>query len=280
MSRYAVLNDPDHQALQWYVEHGVDECLNDEVIDRTAQQVMDLAAQNNTSTTATVPHSINKTNSSAATQDVMGTSDAIIAAQKLVKPIKTLDELKQAIRSFDGLSIKKTTTNMVFADGQQHAPVMVIGEAPGADDDQQGKPFLGANGQLLDAIFASIKMNRDTENLESAIYLSNILNWRPPGNRTPTQSEIDISRPFIDKHISLAKPKIIVLCGAVAAQGLLQQKMGISKLRQKFHPYETEDGHKTLAMVTYHPAYLIRTPAQKRATWKDMLMLQEKVSTL
>ena len=282
MSRYAVLNQPDAQALQWYVENGVDECLSEEPQDRTAPKpIQPTVTQQQPGVTKTGQSTnISPLPSVENNQpDIMGTAEAIIAAQQLADAANSLDELKIAITNFDGLSVKKTATNMVFADGNTDADIMVIGEAPGADEDIQGKPFVGASGQLLDKIFGCIDLSRETEDIKNAIYISNILNWRPPGNRTPTQAEIDIARPFIEKHISLVKPKFIVVCGAVAAKGLLQQNVSISKLRGKFHDYKTPQGHQALVMATYHPAYLLRTPSQKRATWNDILMLKEKLST-
>lgn len=287
MSRYAVLNQPDAQALQWYVENGVNECLGEEPQDRTAATskpapIQPTATQQQPAVAKTSqPTNISPLPSAENNQpDIMGTAEAIVTAQKLADTANSLDELKEAITKFDGLSIKKTATNIIFADGRVDADIMVIGEAPGAEDDIQGKPFVGESGQLFDKIFSSIDLSREAENIKNSIYISNILNWRPPGNRTPTQGEIDIARPFIEKHISLAKPKIIVTCGAVAAKGLLQQNISISKLRGKFHEYQTPQNHTALVMATYHPAYLLRTPSQKRATWNDMLMLKEKLSTL
>jgi DNA polymerase len=205
----------------------------------------------------------------------LGAAEAIVEAQKSAKICKNLEELQQAIADFDGLSVKKTATNMVFSDGDPQSDIMVIGEAPGADEDIQGKPFVGISGQLLDKILACIHLSRKPEAGQKSVYISNILNWRPPGNRTPTDSEISISLPFIEKHIELVKPKVVVLCGGVAGKSLLQRNDSISKLRGTFHDYQTTDGHQLKMIATYHPAYLLRTPAQKKAVWADMLMLQD-----
>ncbi|MEM7618535.1 MAG: uracil-DNA glycosylase, partial [Pseudomonadota bacterium] len=214
---------------------------------------------------------------------VIGAAEAMVESKKLAAACTNLDELKQAIANFDGLSVKKTATNMVFSDGNPKADIMLIGEAPGADEDAQGKPFVGASGQLLDKILASIGLARDSKEIDKAVYISNILNWRPPGNRTPTAQEIEISLPFIEKHIELVSPKYLILCGAVPGKSLLNQKASISKLRGKFHEYQaisiqnTAQERTILALATYHPAYLLRTPAQKRAVWADMLMLKSEL---
>lgn len=274
MTRYAVLENSELATLQWYLDQGIDEILENEPVDRTKPAVVQIK-----SPVASAPKSrtdeIRKLPQD--TDELMGTAQAITEAKSIVENVGTLEQLREAIDNFDGLSVKKTASNMVFSDGNPEADIMVIGEAPGRDEDIQGKPFVGVSGQLLDKIFAAIDLSRDADVPEQSIYISNILNWRPPGNRTPTESEIDIARPFIEKHISLVKPKIIVMCGAVAAKGLLKQTHSISKMRKMFHDYQTPDGYQALAMATYHPAYLLRTPSQKRAVWQDVLMLQEKL---
>ena len=182
-----------------------------------------------------------------------------------------MDELAKEIEAFDGLSIKKTAANMVFADGNPDANVMVIGEAPASDDDRQGKAFMGPAGVLLDRILASIGLDRNAEAAEQGAYLTNMLNWRPPGNRTPSQGEINISLPFIIRHIELAAPKMLILLGGGVGKALLDKELSISKLRGSFHDFK---GIPTI--VTYHPSYLLTTPAQKRSVWKDVLMFDAK----
>ena len=289
------------EALQWHIDHGADEMLLDEPVDRTALPEL-------SKTLSAVPEvSENKPQTSMAAKplvqsqimptgfednadqgDMMGTAEAVAQAQKIAAGCMTLDELKRAIEDFDGLSIRKTATNMVFCDGNSKASVMLIGEAPEAEEDIQGKPFVGASGQLLDRILACIDLSRNAEEVSKTVYISNILNWRPPGNRTPSASEIAISLPFIERHIALVQPKMIILCGGVPAKALLRSSESISRLRGKFHDYQLpealQNGSADLppipAMVTYHPAYLLRTPAQKKAVWADMLMFQEKLAGL
>lgn len=274
------VKNPYLAALEWQIAEGVDEGISDTPVNRTAPPVLkDVLAD-------APPISkmlVNSTNS----LDLGGTSQAVAEAAKLAKSCHSLEELRAAIAAFDGLSIKKTATNMVFADGNPNAHVMVIGEAPGADEDKAGKPFMGAPGQLLDKIMAAIGLSRTSDDAANSVYLTNILNWRPPGNRTPNPAEIDISLPFIERHIALVKPRYIILSGGVAAKGLLGSGDNISKLRGKFHDYTPrtdgiavgllEGGFVIPSVPTYHPSYLLRTPSQKKAVWMDMLMLHEKL---
>lgn len=283
-------NCPDNAylmgALQWHLDIGADEALVDTPVDRTA--IPELRKKEAVSK----PIAGNKPLKATALQDnttqaeIMGAAQAVIEAQKLAAQCNSLAELQSAIQNFDGLSIRKTATNMVFSDGNPEAPVMLIGEAPGADEDIQGKPFVGVSGQLLDRILACIGLARDSEDVRHSVYISNILNWRPPGNRTPTQAEMDISLPFIERHIALVQPKAIILCGGVSAKSLLRRSESISRLRGVFHDYRVPESLKIQedspipAMATYHPAYLLRTPAQKKAVWADMLMFQEKLKKI
>jgi DNA polymerase len=148
-----------------------------------------------------------------------------------------------------------------------------------------GKPFVGVSGQLLDRILKCIDLDRTQEDAQRAIYISNILNWRPPGNRTPSPAEVEVSLPFIERHIQLVKPKILILCGGVSAKALLSTNDGISKLRKSWKPYRTltpglGQGDPIPAIATYHPAYLLRTPSQKKAVWEDMLNIDAKRAEL
>lgn len=252
-------------ALDWHLDHGVDEGLVDVAIDHTALKApVEKPAPKSVSQTAPAP------------MQLIGSNEVAAQAAALAAGCATLEDLKAAIQNFDGLAVKKTATQIVFADGDPSAKIMLIGEAPGADEDQQGLPFVGVSGQLLDKILASIHLARKPGEGQQGVYISNILNWRPPGNRTPTDAEIQIALPFIQKHIELVDPAMIILCGGVAAKGLLGSNDSITKLRGRFH--EIPIGGKTIpAMATYHPSYLLRTPTQKRAVWQDMLMLQARL---
>ncbi len=189
--------------------------------------------------------------------------------------ISTLDELRQTMKSFTGCPLKTTAMNLVFSDGCPQAKLMIIGEAPGADEDRMGKAFVGRSGQLLDKMLASVGLSR-----EKNVYISNIIPWRPPGNRTPSTAEVTTCLPFIKKHIELINPKMILLLGKSSSSALLDTTDNISRLRGKLFEYKMADGHKIPALVTFHPAFLLREPLQKRLAWQDMLKLQKTLTDL
>ncbi|MBI1300898.1 MAG: uracil-DNA glycosylase [Alphaproteobacteria bacterium] len=262
-------------ALEWYVDHGVDEPIFDAVNDRAVSPKV--SPQRVLSPT----HAVLETSEPIHTT-FLGKSDAYEEALKLAQSAKSLDDLRKAIQDFDGIALKKTATNMVFADGNPKAKIMLVGEAPGADEDRLGKPFVGVSGQLLDKILKCINLDRSAEKPEESVYISNVLNWRPPGNRTPSPGEIEVSLPFIERHIQLIQPKILILFGGVAAQSLLNSASNISRLRKIWHDYKPQTSnvgdYSCPTVATYHPSYLLRTPLQKKAVWADMLMIQKKKS--
>jgi uracil-DNA glycosylase len=185
----------------------------------------------------------------------------------------TLAALRDAIAAFDGSALRETATNLVFADGSPDSRLMLIGEAPGAEEDRLGRPFVGQSGQLLDRMFASIGLRRE----DGGFYITNILPWRPPGNRTPTDAEIALFLPFVLRHVALVRPRQLVLLGGVAAKALLRAKDGITRLRGKWHTVTIEGLGDVPALATLHPAYLLRTPAAKRDAWADLLMLRRSI---
>lgn len=265
-------------ALEWYDSAGVDHTADSEPNNRFAEKTAEPSPE--TLETPVAP----ATSSKAM---VSGHKAVIEQARQAAMACATLDDLKTAIQDFDGLSVKKTATQIVFADGNPQARIMVVGEAPGADEDRQGKPFVGVSGRLLDKIFACIGLARDEKDPDKALYISNILNWRPPGNRTPTREEMDIALPFIERHIALINPSYLVLCGGVAAKTLLDTDQAISRLRGQFCDYVpvTPDIGKGLdvsapipVLATYHPSFLLRTPIQKKKVWEDMLLFDERLS--
>lgn len=191
-------------------------------------------------------------------------------ARELADKVTTLAELEAAVRGFDGCAIKKTATKTVFADGNPEAEIMVIGEAPGAQEDIQGIPFCGPSGQLLDKMLASIGLDR------SKVYITNTIFWRPPANRNPSEIELATCLPFVEKHIALVNPKLLILSGGTAVNALLKKDHSISKLRSKLYDYSNiymSGPVKTI--VTYHPSYLLRTPASKKLAWQDMLYIKK-----
>ncbi|MCG8546361.1 MAG: uracil-DNA glycosylase, partial [Alphaproteobacteria bacterium] len=190
---------------------------------------------------------------------------------------QTLEELRERLDAFEGCALKFTATNTVFCDGNPDAHVMFIGEAPGVDEDRQGKPFVGASGQLLDRMLAPIGLSREGHGAAGA-YISNILFWRPPGNRSPTTSEIAACLPFIKRHIELVDPKILVFLGGTAAKTMLDRPEGIMRLRGKWYDVWLTGLDKSVpAIAMFHPAFLLRQPAQKRETWVDLLNLKSKL---
>lgn len=266
------MSQADLSILEWYLEQGVTDVLEDFPVNRLAPvaAIAETAApQVKSSLVAAIPDM------------PLGSLEARKEALKLAQAAQTLDELKEAIRNFDGLSIKKTATNLVFSDGNPKARVMIIGEAPGGDEDAQGKPFVGVSGQLLDRMLASIGLSRNSEDPAKAVYISNILNWRPPGNRTPSPTEIEISLAFIERHIALVKPEILLLMGGVSAKALLNTDLSITKLRGSWARYTpvTDTGGRNLpCLPSFHPSFLLRTPIQKKLAWQDMLSLAAKLS--
>ncbi len=180
-----------------------------------------------------------------------------------------LDGLQAAIAGFEHCELKKGARNLVFADGKPEARVMIIGEAPGVEEDRQGKPFVGAAGQLLDAMFAAIDHGRDHD--ANPVYITNILPWRPPQNRDPKPDEIAMMLPFVERHIELVDPDFLVLMGNISCSAILGQK-GITKLRGN---WKEAQGLPVLPM--FHPAYLLRQPSAKREAWADLLSLQVRL---
>ena len=198
---------------------------------------------------------------------------AVLSAREAARAAADLAALKEALARFDGVSLSKTATNLVFADGNPKAKVMLVGEAPGADEDRLGLPFVGVSGQLLDRMMAAIGLDR------TSFYITNVCLWRPPGNRKPTDLELAAQKPFVERHIELVAPKILVLVGAAAAQGLLGTTEGITRLRGRWFQYRPGSGEEAIpALPIFHPAYLLRQPAQKRETWRDLLKLREVLS--
>jgi uracil-DNA glycosylase len=190
------------------------------------------------------------------------------SARETAAACASVAELEAALRTFDGCALKETALHLCFADGNPAARLMLIGEAPGAEEDRQGKPFVGPSGQLLDKMLATIGLDR------SRVYITNSIYWRPPGNRTPTAAEIAACQPFLERQIELIRPKLIVFVGGIAARGLLGVKEGVTKLRGRRLVYPLADGSTVPVMVMFHPAYLLRQPGHKRLAWRDLLAIR------
>lgn len=264
--------------LRWYEAMGVDEIHGDVPVDFTALPASAKQVRPAASPVAAAPAPDAPPRRAPMP---LGTADASRSATAVAASAATLEDLKQALADFDGCALKSTATNLVFADGHPAAPVMVIGEAPGVDEDRQGLPFVGVSGQLLDRMLAAIGLARDAEDPAKAAYITNILPWRPPGNRQPNAGEIAVCVPFLHRHIALKRPKLLILAGGVSAKTLLDTTQGITKLRGRWVDLSIPGLDAPVpAMPLYHPAYLLRQPAQKRQAWRDLLSVQERLETL
>jgi len=274
--------DSEHKAhmvdmLRTQLEAGYDTMLEEAPIDRFAQmadkahkaQAEKASRTNGATDTSSAPTNA-KTLATPRKPISIGQGD-IEDAARLARDAQTLDALHKAVASFDGCPLKRTAKNTVFADGNPNAKIMFIGEGPGHDEDRIGKPFVGRSGKLLDTMLAHIGLSRK----ENA-YITNIIFWRAPGNRTPTADETAICRPFVTRQIELIQPAIIVLVGGTAAKEMLATTKGITKLRGRWHGYQMHD-ISLPCLPLLHPAYLLRNPARKAETWRDLLMLQEKM---
>jgi uracil-DNA glycosylase family 4 len=272
---------PEFRAwLDWYRFMGVDEVIGEYPIDRTrAAQIPtgrrgDVAASGHPRPTApsaggaTLP----PVPRAAAQRPVLQSAGSVVAsAREIAAACHDLAALEAAVGAFDGCTLRETALNLCFADGSPDAKVMLIGEAPGAEEDRLGRPFVGQSGKLLDKMLATIGLER------RAVYITNVIYWRPPGNRSPTQAEIAACQPFLERQVELLKPTVIVFLGGIAARGLLGVKEGVTKLRGRRFVYTAADGTRIPAMVTFHPAFLLRQPGQKRFAWRDLLALRQRL---
>ncbi|WP_137111050.1 uracil-DNA glycosylase family protein [Rhodobacter sp. SY28-1] len=245
-------------ALDWQVEAGVDEPIVDAPINRYE---MPTAAPRPVASGA-VP---------SAEVPTRVEADPVAVARQVAGQAQTLEALRAAIAAFDLCELKKGARNTVFADGNPKARVLILGEAPGADEDREGRPFVGRAGQLLDRMFGAIGLSRTSPDAEAALYITNVMPWRPPGNRDPEPAEIAMMRPFVERHIALVDPAVIVVMGNTPLDALTG-KRGILRARGSW----SQALGKPLLPMT-HPAYLLRTPAAKREAWADLLSLQARL---
>jgi len=263
--------------LQFYVALGLDEATEAAPIDRRrldAPPAPSLTASADPAPSLP-PDAIRRPPPPAAPRPIarsLDPNEAVEAAERLAASCDSLSDLESALRAFDGCALKATAMNMVFADGDPDAPVMYIGEAPGADEDRLGKPFVGPSGKLLDRMLDAIALPR------SNIYISNVVFWRPPGNRTPTPVELAVCLPFVRRHLALKRPKLVILAGATAAQSLLGSDLSIGRLRGKWREIPVDGAPQSIA--TYHPSFLLRSPERKRDAWMDFLRIRVKLKEL
>lgn len=260
-------------ALALQIAWGADEALADAPQDRfRAVEARGLVA--------TPPPSRRVADASAgpsvlpAAQPVAG---PVAEAERLAASADTLEALREIFSRFEGCALRETATNFVFADGSPAAPVMLVGEGPGAEEDREGLPFVGPSGRLLDRMLASIGLSRR----DGTVYITNVLPWRPPGNRSPTDGEIAVCLPFLRRHIALAQPKILVLAGGVPARALLGAREGITRLRGRWRLLDIPPLAAPIpTLPTLHPAYLLRNPGAKREAWADLILLRRRLDTL
>ena len=258
---------PPRELLSWYLDAGVDEAIGEQAVDRYAAAAPPALPS---SPAVASPAPIAEPPHPAPGQAPSG---PVQAAYDLAAATSSVEELGRALETFDDCPLKKTATNLVFCDGSTTARLIMIGEAPGAEEDRQGTPFVGPSGQLLDRMLASVGLDR------TQVLISNTVFWRPPGNRTPTTAEIAACLPFVERLIELVDPEFLVALGGAAAKSLLARNESVGKLRGKWFPYSTPRLPRPVqATATYHPAYLLRSPAQKRAVWRDLLAIKNKLA--
>ena len=252
-------------ALDWLVAMGADEAIADAPLDRYAPPPP-------LPQPAVAPRKAEPSPRPAIAPDLLAPSEGAEEAREIAAGAATLADLKARLEAFDGCALKFTATNTVFADGNPEASIMLIGEAPGQDEDRQGVPFIGQSGKLLDRMLGCIGLDR------TSVYITNVLFWRPPGNRSPTTAEVATCLPFVQRHIALVRPRLLVLLGGAAAKTVLDRSEGIMRLRGKWHDYQAPGDEVSIpALPMFHPAFLLRSPAEKRFAWRDLLALQGKM---
>ncbi|HEX4042138.1 MAG TPA: uracil-DNA glycosylase [Xanthobacteraceae bacterium] len=276
------------ELLAFYLDAGADALIGEEPVDRMAEmppperagpaaaaRVSSEGAAGEGSGRSPSPDRVRQFNQSRTEQRARTPAAppstpeaAVMAAREAAGTAQTLDELRALLETFEGCALRATATQLVFADGTAGSRVMFVGEAPGFDEDIAGRPFVGRSGKLLDLMMAAIGLDR------TGVYIANVVPWRPPGNRTPTPQETAICLPFIRRQIELANPDFLVCLGGPAMQTLLSIKEGITRTRGRWFPFDT-GAREIRALPTFHPAFLLRSPLQKRFAWRDFLALKK-----
>ncbi len=251
--------------LDWYRAAGVDLAVVDDPVDRFAQKpTIPAPAIQRPGLATPAP--------AAAPQPqpagLIGGDPS--EARRLAATAQSLDQLRDILDAYDGCGLKHRATQLVFADGNPEAKIMLIGEAPGAEEDRQGKPFVGRSGQLLDRMLAAIGLDR------TQVYIVNTVPWRPPGNRTPTPEEMELCLPFLHRQVELVAPRLVLTLGGPAMQTVFRTNAGIIKMRGQWQDV-TIGTHTVPALPTLHPAYLLRNPAAKQQAWRDLLSFRQKL---
>ena len=278
------------ELLRWHLEAGVDETIGDSPVDRFAEVPLAVVAKqpvevpvasveppiSGTAAAPSVMSALMQPKASSGRAAAPAVSEHLLReAWGLAEAAKTVEQLHQAVAGFDGCGLKKMATNTVFGDGNPKAKIVFIGEGPGAEEDRQGVPFVGANGQLFDRMLGSIGLDR------SNVYISNIVFWRPPGNRTPTATETALCMPFVERLMELIDPEILVAVGGPAAKAMLAQTAGVGRLRGKWYTYSTPRLSRPVqATALFHPSYLLGSSSHKREAWADLLAIRDKLAAV
>jgi len=259
--------------LRWYVEIGADEAIADEPANRLAPPAPLPPAS--APWPAPMPQSVRAVAAAPPAAFAESLGEAAQSARLAAARADTIAALEAAIAAFEGCALKRTATNTVIADGNPLAPVMIVGEAPGADEDRIGRPFVGRAGQLLDRMLAAIGMDRQ------GVLITNVIYWRPPGNRTPSADEIAACLPFVLRHVALVRPRLLVLAGGTAARALLPPGPGITRLRGRWFDLAIPGlGRPVPTLPMFHPSFLLRAPERKREAWHDLLALRARLDEL
>jgi DNA polymerase len=261
--------------LEWYAEAGVDVALDEAAHNRFGEAEAPVVSPPVARPPAPAPAPPRTAPPAPAfarpaSTPVPPTDDTAREAREVARAAQTLDELRDALARFEGCNLRVTANQLVFADGTPGSRVMLVGEAPGRDEDIQGLPFVGRSGQLLDRMLGAIGLDR------TKVYIANVVPWRPPGNRTPTPQETAVCRPFLERQIELSNPDMLVCLGAAAAKELMATAEGILRIRGQWRYYDM-GGRKIRIMATLHPAYLLRQPLQKRLAWRDFLAIRAQL---
>ena len=280
-------NNSVQEVLAWYVAAGADEAIGETPRNRlspaavatrpaaTATAEVHTPAQTPRPAQQSTAAEVRAETVQAPPPALQSAGDAARDARAIAAGCADLDALRAAMGAFEGCALKRTATNLVFADGNPKARVMFVGEAPGADEDRDGVPFVGAAGKLLDRMLAAVGLDR------TSVYITNILPWRPPGNRNPTPGEIAVCLPFVRRHIELVAPQVLVLVGKISAGTLLDTAEGITRIRGRWRVYRDEDAAggtlEIPALPVFHTAYLLRSPSKKKEAWRDMLAIKKRL---
>jgi DNA polymerase len=268
------------ELIAFYLDAGADAVLDDAPVDRMADEApaapppaVRAPARPEPSPAKSEGRVFYQTRAVAPSAAPLAPDAAVMAAREAAQTAADLDQLRALLEGFEGCSLRGTATQLVFADGNPQSRIMFVGEAPGYDEDVSGVPFVGRSGKLLDLMLTAIGLDR------TSAYIANVVPWRPPGNRTPTPQETAICLPFIRRQIELANPEILVCLGGPAAQTLIGIKEGITRSRGRWFNYDTGT-REVRAIATFHPAFLLRSPLQKRLAWRDFLAIKKALAEI